>query len=134
MKKYARMEAEEVRYEGYHLEDAELVIVAFGIVSRVARSAIETLRPKGVKVGLLRPQTLWPFPEAALEDLAQQERVRGFLTVEMNNGQMLKDVKLAVLGRKPVAFFSRLGGHIPTEVELVEQVERQFAAVQGGRS
>jgi pyruvate/2-oxoacid:ferredoxin oxidoreductase alpha subunit len=126
MAKYAQIEANEVRHEAYELDDAELVIVAYGIVSRVARSAIEALRPQGVKVGLLRPKTLWPFPEEKLAQLAESDRVQKFLVVEMNHGQMLKDVKLAILGRKPVAFYGRMGGHIPSEVELVEEIQRQM--------
>jgi len=126
MEKYAQIEAEEIRFEEYQLDDAELVIVAYGIVSRVARSAIETLRPQGVKVGLLRPITLWPFPEKKLAEVAGRRRVQTFLDVEMNHGQMIKDVKLAVLGRKPVSFYGRMGGHIPTEVELVEEIQRQM--------
>ncbi|MFH1144827.1 MAG: 3-methyl-2-oxobutanoate dehydrogenase subunit VorB [Candidatus Eisenbacteria bacterium] len=132
MEKYARIEAAEVRYEGVQLEGAELIVVAFGIVSRVVRSAIETLRAQGVKVGLLRPQTLWPFPEAALVQLAEQKSVRSFLCVEMSDGQMVKDVKLAVLGRKPVSYYGRMGGHIPGEAELVEKIQNQLMARQGG--
>ena len=131
MEKYARIEAAEVRFEGVELEDAELVVVAFGIVSRVVRSAMETLRPRGVKVGLLRPQTLWPFPEKALAALARESRVRGFLCVEMSDGQMVKDVKLSVLGAKPVTYYGRMGGHIPTEVELVEEIQRRLAVPKG---
>jgi len=133
MQKYARITAEEVRYESYHLEDAELVVVAFGIVSRVVRSAIDRMRPHGARVGMLRPQTLWPFPEGALAALAAEDHVRGFLSVELSDGQMVKDVKLAVLGAKPVEYYGRQGGHIPAETELVAEFERRLATVQGGR-
>ncbi len=127
MEKYARINEAEVRYETFQIDDAELVVVAFGIVSRVVRSVIETVRPRGLKVGMLRPQTLWPFPEAALVRLAEKPGVRHFLSVEMSDGQMVKDVKLAVLGRKPVSFYGRTGGHIPTETELAAEFERLLA-------
>ncbi|MBD3235328.1 MAG: 3-methyl-2-oxobutanoate dehydrogenase subunit VorB [Candidatus Eisenbacteria bacterium] len=126
--KYTRIVEQEVRAEAYELEDAELVVVAFGIVSRVARSAIEVLRKEGCKVGMLRPITLWPFPEPQLRELAAQERVQRFLTIEMSNGQMVRDVRLAVEGRKPVEFYGRTGGNIPTEVELIEQIRCQTEA------
>jgi pyruvate/2-oxoacid:ferredoxin oxidoreductase alpha subunit len=124
--KYARMEAEEVRFEEYRLEDAELVIVAYGIVARVARSAIETLRRDKLPVGMLRPITLWPFPKRKLVELAQRDAVRHFLCIEMSTGQMVRDVELAVLGRRPVTFFGRCGGNIPSEVEVVEQVRQRL--------
>jgi len=125
--KYATIARDETRSEAYHLEDAELVLVGFGIVARVLRSVVDRLRQDGIAAGMLRPITLWPFPDAALEELAQRDRVKQFLVVEMSEGQMLKDVKLAVLGRKPVAFYGRMGGNIPTEVEVVDVAKRQLA-------
>jgi pyruvate/2-oxoacid:ferredoxin oxidoreductase alpha subunit len=125
--KYAVITREETRSEGYRLEDAELVLVAFGIVARVLRSVVDRLRHEGIAAGLLRPITLWPFPDGALEELAKRDRVKQFLVVEMSEGQMLKDVKLAVLGRKPVAFYGRMGGNIPTEAEVVSAAKRQLA-------
>ncbi|MCK4303657.1 MAG: 3-methyl-2-oxobutanoate dehydrogenase subunit VorB, partial [Candidatus Eisenbacteria sp.] len=101
-KKYEQMQETEVRFEEYQVDDAELVVVGFGIVSRVLRSAIEVLRKEGLKVGLLRPITLWPFPEKRIQELAEESRVRCFLTAEMSDGQMVKDVRLSVLGKKPV--------------------------------
>lgn len=122
--KYAKIEAEEVRYEEYEIEDAEVVAIGFGIVSRVLRSAIEWLRREGIKAGLLRPITLWPFPSKRIAELAESDRVRSFLVSEMSNGQMVKDVELAVKGRKPVHFYGRMGGNIPSEAELREQISR----------
>ncbi len=122
--KYDKMEAEEVRFEEFQLDDAELVTVGFGIVARVLRSAVLQLRSEGLKVGLLRPITLWPFPNEKLEELAERDSVRRFVTVEMSHGQMVKDVKLAVLGRKPVELYRRMGGNIPTVNEVIEEIKR----------
>jgi pyruvate/2-oxoacid:ferredoxin oxidoreductase alpha subunit len=124
--KFARIEAAEVRFEEYRIEDAELVIVAYGIVARVARSVIETLRRDKVRVGMLRPITLWPFPKRRLVELATREGVRELLCIEMSTGQMVRDVELAVLGRKRVSFFGRCGGNIPTEIEVAEQVRQRL--------
>jgi pyruvate/2-oxoacid:ferredoxin oxidoreductase alpha subunit len=122
--KYAEIEKAEVRFEEYGTEDAELVTVGFGVVARVLRSAIDLLRKEGRKVGLLRPITLWPFPEEKLRQLAGLERVKKFITIEMNNGQMVKDVKVALEGRKPVEFYGRMGGNIPTVSEVAEAIKR----------
>ncbi len=122
--KYARIAAEQVRSEAYQLDDAQIVLVGFGIVARVARSAVDALRAAGIRAGLLRPITLWPFPDAALRELAERDAVKCFLTVEMSDGQMVKDVRLAVLGRKPVEFYGRVGGNIPSEDELESEVRR----------
>jgi 2-oxoisovalerate ferredoxin oxidoreductase alpha subunit len=126
-RKYEGIEREEVRIEEYRLEDAELVIVGFGIVARVGRSVVDELRREGIAAGLLRPITLWPFPNRRLEALAAAARVGRFLVVEMSEGQMVKDVRLAVLGRKPVSFYGRMGGNIPSEVELVAEAKRLLA-------
>ncbi|MBM3318335.1 MAG: 3-methyl-2-oxobutanoate dehydrogenase subunit VorB [Candidatus Eisenbacteria bacterium] len=131
--KYARITEAEVRFEEYRLDDAEVVLVAYGIVSRVARTAIEALRREGLRVGMLRPITLWPFPAARLRELAERPAVRELLCVEMSTGQMVRDVELAVLGRKPVSFFGRCGGNIPSDVEIAEQVRRRTARQGGGR-
>jgi pyruvate/2-oxoacid:ferredoxin oxidoreductase alpha subunit len=125
--KYAEIERAEVRTEAYRLDDAEIVIVGFGIVARVVRSAVDRLRREGIAAGLLRPITLWPFPNRELEEIATRDRVRQVLVVEMSEGQMVKDVRLAVLGRKPVAFYGRMGGNIPAELELVEEVKRLWS-------
>ena len=118
--KYLRCEREETRCELYRAEDAEVLLVGFGIVSRVLRSAVESLRKDGVKAGLLRPITLWPYPSKVLADVAA--RVQKILVVELSNGQMLEDVRLAVEGKVPVEFYGRVGGNVPSVEELHEQV------------
>ena len=119
--RYAVIERDEQRAETFLVEDADVVVVAFGASARVARSAVVEARAKGVKVGLIRPITLWPFPVDALE--AAVPTAKAFLTVEMNMGQMVDDVRLAVNGRRPVEFFGRTGGVIPTPVEVLAQIE-----------
>src|SRR5208337_4310025 len=114
--KYKQAEANEVRFEAYLTEDAEKVIVAFGIVSRIAKGVINKLRSKGVKVGLFRPITLWPFPKLALRKLASEGKQ--FLDVELNTGQMYEDVKLAVGDGVTVDFLGKWGGIVPTEAEI----------------
>ncbi|MGL5271923.1 MAG: 3-methyl-2-oxobutanoate dehydrogenase subunit VorB [Phocaeicola sp.] len=115
--KYAEIEANEIRFEEIECEDAEYLIVAFGSSARVGLKAIEIAREKGIKVGLLRPITLWPFPSKAIADRAKQ--VKGILTVELNAGQMVEDVKLAVSCSVPVEHFGRLGGIVPEPDEVV---------------
>jgi len=121
-KKYDEIEKSEVRYEEYKISDAEIVIVAFGTSSRVAKASIEMAREKGVKVGLIRPITLWPFPKKIISYLARSDRVKSFIDVEMNFGQMIEDVKLAVNGKKEVHFYGRTGGMLPDENELLEKI------------
>jgi 2-oxoisovalerate ferredoxin oxidoreductase alpha subunit len=119
-RKYVEIRAKEVRWEGYRLEDAEHVVIGYGIVSRVLRSAVDIARNQGVKVGLLRPITLFPFPTAEIVGLAG--RVKDFLAVELSTGQMVDDVRLAVEGKCPVRLYYRTGGNVPTTEELVTQV------------
>ena len=119
--RYAVIERDEQRAETFLVEDADVVVVAFGASARVARSAVVEARAKGVKAGLIRPITLWPFPVDALE--AAVPTAKAFLTVEMNMGQMVDDVRLAVNGRRPVEFFGRTGVVIPTPVEVLAQIE-----------
>ena len=114
--KYKQAEAKEVMFEDYMTDDAEKVIVAFGIASRVAKGVVNKLRSRGVKVGLFRPITLWPFPKAALARLASQGKQ--FLDVELNTGQMYQDVKLAVGEDVVVDFLGKWGGLVPTEAEI----------------
>ncbi|MDD7543442.1 MAG: 3-methyl-2-oxobutanoate dehydrogenase subunit VorB [Peptoniphilaceae bacterium] len=118
MEKYAKMRQEEVRVEEYHLEDCELVLSAFGTVSRICKSAIHELEQKGHKVGLIRPITLWPFPEDSFRKIP--EGVRDVLVVEMNQGQMIDDVRIAVDGRQKVHFYGRQGGMVPATEEIVD--------------
>jgi len=119
--KYAQMEREEVRYETIETEDAEALLVAFGTVARICRSALRVLRERGHKVGLFRPITLWPFPTEALR--ATRDFLESYLVVEMNAGQMVEDVRLAVEGRRPVEFYGRTGGAVMTVDEVVARLE-----------
>ena len=119
-KKVLEMEKNECRWEEILLDDAELVIVAYGTPSRVAQTAAENLRKQGIKAGVFRPITVWPYPYGRLREIAGLDRVKTFLTVEMSLGQMLDDVNLAVAERKPVKFYGRCGGAIP-HVSEVEQ-------------
>jgi len=119
--KYRRMQ-QEARVEAYRMEDAAVAVAAFGLAARVARSAVDRARAKGIRAGLLRPITLYPFPTAAYAEAAG--RVQVFLTVEMSAGQLVEDVRLAVEGRVPVRFYGRLGGVVPTPPEVLEQIER----------
>ncbi len=118
--KYKRAEREAVRYEAFMADDAEVVLVAYGIVSRICKSVVEQLRAEGMKVGLLRPITLFPFPEAKIRQLARTASV--FCCVEMSTGQMIEDVRLALEGRKPVEFYGRCGGNTPSEEEVLKFV------------
>lgn len=113
--KYKSIERNEVRYESYLTDDAEVVVASFGITSRICKSVVNKLRQKGVKMGLFRPITLWPFPYDEVRRLS--ERAKGFLVVELNTGQMFEDVRLGVEGRARVEFFGKVGGLLPTEQE-----------------
>jgi 2-oxoglutarate ferredoxin oxidoreductase subunit alpha len=128
--KYREITSRETRSEGYLLEDAQYLIVAYGTAARVARSAITMLRASGIAVGLLRPITLWPFPSERLAELAQS--VRGVLTVELSAGQMVEDVRLAVSGRVPVAFYGRTGGMVPGPAEVVGALEKLVRETSDG--
>ena len=120
--KYAEIEEKEIRYEEIDCEDAEYLIVAFGSCARIAQKAIEHAREKGVKVGLFRPITLWPFPSKPLYERSKQ--LKGILVVELNSGQMIEDVNLAVKCSIPVEHFGRLGGIVPDPDEVVEALEK----------
>ncbi len=117
-KMYELIKRDEQRVETYLTDDADIAIVAFGACARIARSAINEARRQGVKVGLIRPITLWPYPVSAIEECP----AKVFLTVEMNMGQMVEDVRLAVNGRAPVEFFGRTGGVIPSPEEVLAQI------------
>ena len=118
--KYIRAQTVECRYEAYLAEDAEILVGGFGIVSRVLRSMVALARAEGMKVGLFRPITLWPFPSEQLARTAA--RSRRVAVVELSNGQMVEDVRLAVNGTRPVDFYGRIGGNVPTVEELFVQV------------
>ena len=120
--KYAVMEQTECRWQEEMTEDADYVICAYGTTARIARSAMRKLRAEGIRAGLIRPITLWPFPSAPIAKAA--EHAKAFLTVEMSMGQMVDDVKLAVNGAKPVHFFGRTGGIVPTVREIITEVEK----------
>ena len=125
--KYIRCQEAETRYELYRAEDVEVLLVGFGIVSRVLRSTVESLRKEGIKAGLFRPITLWPYPSKALADVAI--RAQKVLVVELSNGQMLEDVKLALNGKVPVEFYGRVGGNVPSVEELCQQVIERMSVV-----
>ncbi len=127
--KYKEITANEVRYEEYLCDDAELIIVAFGIVSRIVYSTIDEARAAGKKIGLIRPITLWPYPSGIISQHA--ERDVQFLSVELSTGQMVEDVRLAVNGRAPVHFYGRCGGNVPSGDELLAEYDR---ILEGGRS
>ncbi|HEY5499751.1 MAG TPA: 3-methyl-2-oxobutanoate dehydrogenase subunit VorB [Bacteroidales bacterium] len=122
--RFRLVEATEVRYEEYLCEDAEYLIVAFGSAARISQKAVEILREEGIKVGLLRPITLWPFPTKVLAKYA--EKVKSMLTVELNAGQMIEDVRLSVNGKVPVLHYGRMGGVVPNPEEIVDALKKQI--------
>jgi 2-oxoglutarate ferredoxin oxidoreductase subunit alpha len=124
MRKYERITKEEVRWETFFVEDAKIVVVAFGIAARIAKGAIKRIREEGLKVGLIRPITLWPFPQKAIKEIAK--KVRYFFVFEMNMGQMVEDVKLALEGNGEVHFYGRPGGVIPTPLEIARGISSQY--------
>ena len=124
--KYKKIKENEVRFEEYQVEDAEIIITAFGLTSRVSKKAVDLAREAGIKMGLFRPITLWPYPEKRIGELAGRERVKFFLSVEMNTGQMVEDVRLGVNGQKPVYFYGRQGGIIPTPEEIVNAAKEHI--------
>ena len=121
---YRRIEENEVRYQEYFTDDAEYLIVAFGSVARICLKAIEDAREKGVKIGLIRPITLWPFPTKRIAELGK--KMKGILTVELNAGQMIEDVRLAVEGSVPVRHFGRMGGIVPNPTEVIDALNEHF--------
>lgn len=121
---YHEIEKNEVRYEARYTEDAEYLVVAFGSIARICMKAIEDARKEGVKVGLIRPITLWPFPYDAIREAAKN--VKGILCVEINAGQMIEDVRLAVSDSVPVRHFGRMGGIVPNPNEILDALRRDF--------
>ena len=122
--KYKKIEAEEVRFEEYQCDDAEYLLVAFGSSARICQKAIKNARNEGLKLGLLRPITLWPFPTKVIAGYA--EKVKGMLSVELNAGQMVEDVRLSVNGKVKVEHFGRLGGIVFTPDEIVHAVKEKL--------
>jgi pyruvate/2-oxoacid:ferredoxin oxidoreductase alpha subunit len=127
MVKYAQAQETETRHELYMADDAEVLVVGYGIVSRVLRSTVEQMRKQGLKAGLFRPITLWPFPSKALVEAAK--RCRMVMVVEMSWGQMVEDVRLALEGRVPVEFYGRFGGNVPLAEEVAEQLMQCLGAL-----
>ncbi len=131
MKKYEQMEKEDVRFEKIQCDDADYLIVAYGSSARISQKAVELAREKGIKAGLLRPITLFPYPKKELFKLADQ--VKGILSVELNAGQMVEDVKLSVEHKVPVEHFGRTGGVIHTPEEVLEALEQKIIKHEGIR-
>jgi 2-oxoglutarate ferredoxin oxidoreductase subunit alpha len=124
-RKYKEIENNEVRCEHYQTDDAELVIVAYGITSRIAHSVVDSMREKGMKIGLLRPITLFPFPKKDIMDLAEKN-AKVFAGFELSNGQMVEDVRLSVEGKRPVEFYGRMGGVVPSQEEVENKMTEFF--------
>lgn len=123
--KYRKVEENETRVEVFNCDGADVIVTAYGTVSRIVKNVIKDAEKEGIKVGLIRPITLWPFPSAAYEKYA--ETPKGFLTVEMSAGQMIEDVKLALNGKNKVYFHGRTGGNVPTQKDIL-QIVRDIAA------
>jgi len=114
------MEEQEQRAEEYRTEDAEIILIGYGIISRILQTAVDNLREEGVKVGMLRPITLFPFPTKSITKLAKSAKF--FLTVEMSNGQLVDDIRLKVEGKIPVYLYNRMGGNVPSIKEIHDEV------------
>jgi len=128
-RRWQEVQKNEVRFKEYYLDDAEFLVVGFGSAGRVALSAVRQARAEGIRVGLLRPVSLSPFPEAILEELSH--KMNGILVVEMNTGQMLEDIRLATRNQAPIDFFARLGGIMPLPEEVLAEIRRM---VKGPRT
>ena len=126
--RYKQIEENETMYEEYMMEDAEICVVAFGISARVAKNAIVQARAEGIKVGMIRPITLWPFPKAPM--LKASEKVHTFISVEMSMGQMIEDIELAIRCRRPVKLCNRVGGMIPAPDQVYASIVE--SAKEGG--
>jgi 2-oxoglutarate ferredoxin oxidoreductase subunit alpha len=120
--KYREIEKNEILCEQYEIDDAEIVVVAYGIAARIVRGAVIKAREEGIKVGWIRPITLWPFPTEQISKAAEDFKI--FLTVELSCGQMVEDVKLAVAGKAPVIFYGRPGGGVPTVEQVLEKIKQ----------
>ncbi len=125
--KYDRMKKEEVRYEFYNAEgDYQALIVSYGTMSRVCRTAIDNMKEAGLEVAMIRPQTLFPFPEQAIHDAAGKGSCKVVLSVEMSMGQMVEDVQRCVLGRRPVQWYGKCGGDVPSPEEIIDVVKEHL--------
>lgn len=127
-KKYKAMKENEVRYEEYNMENAEIVVAAYGTTSRIVKNAIDALKEEGINVGLIRPITLWPFPEKPFADMPST--VKAALSVEMSCGQMIDDVKISVAGKVPVDFYGRSGGMIPTPDGIIAKIKEMVGGAK----
>jgi 2-oxoglutarate ferredoxin oxidoreductase subunit alpha len=125
-KKFKIMKENEVRFEEYRTDDAEVIVTAFGLCSRIAKKTVDIGRDMGIKLGLFRPISLWPYPYQQLENIASRDFVKFFISLEMNAGQMVEDVKLAVCGKKPVHFYGRMGGIVPTPEEFFTEIKQHL--------
>ncbi|MDY4254396.1 MAG: 3-methyl-2-oxobutanoate dehydrogenase subunit VorB [Oscillospiraceae bacterium] len=125
--RYKLIEENEARYESFMTEDAEIVVVAFGIAARVSKNAVAAARKEGIKAGLIRPITVWPFPKKPISELA--EKVKGFISVELSMGQMIEDIKLAENCIRPVELCFRAGGMIPSPEQVLDSIRK----MQGGK-
>jgi len=121
---YKKITENEIRYEEYMMEDAEYTIVAYGTMARIIKTVIKMAREEGIKIGMVRPITVWPFPYEPIAKAA--ENTKFVFTVEMSAGQMWEDVRLAVNGKKPTPFYGRMGGIVPTPVEVFNELKKQM--------
>jgi len=122
--KYEQMKKEEIRYEKYNTDsDYKVLIVSYGTMSRVCKTAIDQLKEEGFEVGLIRPKTLFPFPETAVREAALKDGCKAVISIEMSMGQMLEDVILSVQGKLPVSWYGKCGGDIPTPEEVIDAVK-----------
>jgi len=129
-KRYATVEAEEVMYEEYLCDDADVIVVGFGIAARVAKNAVDAARAAGIKAGMFRPITVWPFPKEALHKRAAT--AKEFISVELSMGQMIEDVELAIRCERPVSLCNRVGGMIPSPAEVLASIKAADARIKGG--
>lgn len=127
VRKYNEIEANEVMFENYMTDDAEIIVIAYGTTARIAKGAIKRVRKDGVRAGMIRPITLWPFPKKALADMAK--RVKQFVVFEMSTGQMVEDVQIALAGTADITFHGRPGGVVPTPVEFSRIIYREYQKV-----
>lgn len=122
--KYEQMKREEIRYESYNTDvDYKVLVISYGTMSRVCRTAIDYLKKEGFEVGMIRPQTLFPFPEKATAEAASKDSCRTVLSVEMSMGQMVEDVERSVVGKRPVRWYGKCGGEVPTPEEVIDAIK-----------
>jgi 2-oxoglutarate ferredoxin oxidoreductase subunit alpha len=124
VRKFNEIEKNEIRYEEYMVDDADIIVIAYGTTARIAKGAIKRVRKDGVRAGMIRPITLWPFPKKILNDLA--DRVKKFVVFEMSTGQMLEDVQIALAGKADFTFHGRPGGVVPTPIEFARIIYREY--------